>query len=175
MGAIAQTLTAPHAPLVMYAEKLLVGVKPDQFARQPRGKDGIINTNHPAFIYGHLSIYPTMILGIAGVESAGLTNPDGFDALFTHETICKDDPAGSIYPPMEAITSHFFKAYNTLFEKVAELSDEHLAAPHGQEGEFFQKFPSRAAVIAFMAGPHPFIHIGQMSAWRRCMGLGPAM
>lgn len=174
MGAIAQALTAPHKPLIGYAEKLLVGVKPEQFARQPMGKDGIIDTNHPAFIFGHLSIYPTMILGIAGVKDPGFVNPEGFDGLFSHETTCKDDPDGSIYPAMEAVTSHFFTAYNGLFAKVAELSDKHLAAPHGQEGEFFQKFPSRAAVIAFMAGPHPFVHIGQMSAWRRCMGLGSA-
>ena len=174
MGALAQALTAPQGPLMMYAEKLLDGVTPDMFARMPVGKDGVINTNHPAFCLGHMSTYPAFICGLAGIEDAGITNPEGFDKLFSHEATCQDDPDGSIYPSMEVITSHFFNAHKTMFAKLAECSDEQLAAPHGQEGDFFAKFPNRAAVIAFMVGPHPFTHIGQMSAWRRCMGLGSA-
>jgi len=174
MGALAQTLIASQGPLTMYGEKLLVGVTADQFARQPVGRGGIINTNHPAFIYGHLSTYPAFILNILGIQDPGCTNPDGFDKLFSHEATCQDDPDGSIYPAMEAITSHFFRAHKCMFAQIAELPDEQLAAPHGQTGDFFAKFPSRAAVTAFLVGPHPFTHIGQMSAWRRCMGLGSA-
>jgi hypothetical protein len=174
MGTLAQVVTASQAPLKMYAEGLLKGVTADTFARMPTGPNGIITTNHPAFILGHLSIYPVMIMKIVGVEDFALTNPDGFDALFSHETTCKDDPDGTIYPAMETVTSYFFEVYDAMFARLAELSDEQLAAPHGMEEEFFAKWSSRAAVAAFMVGPHPFLHIGQMSAWRRCMGLGSA-
>lgn len=174
VGAIADILTASQGPLQMYAEKLLVGVNADQFARKPVGKDGVIDTNHPAFIFGHVSIYAPWLLKIIGVEDPGFANPEGFDDLFSFNATCQDDPDGTIYPAMDTITSYFFDAHKRMFAKVAELSDDYLAAPHGQEDEFFQTFPSRGALVAFMAGPHPFTHIGQMSAWRRCMGLGSA-
>ena len=174
MGAIAQILTSSQEPLASYAEKLLVGVSADRFARQPIGRDGIINTNHPAFILGHLSIYPVWILSIVGVDDPGFTNPEGFDELFSFNATCRDDPDGSIYPAMDAITAHFFDANTRMFDQLAGLSDEQLLAPHGQEDEFFAKFPSRAAFAVFMIGQHTFSHIGQLSAWRRCEGLGSA-
>lgn len=174
MGAIADTLCAAEKPLMMYAEKLLVGVTPEQFARQPMGKSGLINTNHPAFAYGHMSTYPAWICTIAGVAEPGFANPEGFDALFSHEAVCRDDPEGTIYPSMDAVTGHFFDSHRRLFAHLRGLSDQKLSEPHGQEGDFFKGFPTRAAVVAFMVGPHPFTHIGQVSAWRRCMGLGSA-
>ena len=173
MGTLAQVVTASQMPLKSYAEGLLKGVTPDIFARMPTGPDGMIVTNHPAFILGHLSIYPAFVMQFCGIEDSGITNPEGFDALFTHETICKDDPEGTIYPAMEVVTSHFFTAHEVAFARLAELSDEQLTAPHGLEDEYFAKWPTRAEVAAFMVGPHPFLHIGQLSTWRRCMGLGP--
>ncbi|VAX41907.1 hypothetical protein MNBD_PLANCTO03-1186 [hydrothermal vent metagenome] len=174
MGNLAPIVTASSMPLMMYAEGLLKGITPDIFARMPTGPDGIITTNHPAFIFGHLSIYPVMIMKICGVEDFAITNPDGFDELFTHETICKDDPEGTIYPAMEAVTTHFYAAHKAMFARIAELSDEQLSEPHGMEDEFFAKWPSRGAAASFMAGSHTFLHIGQLSTWRRCMGLGSA-
>lgn len=174
MGAIAQTLVGAQGPLMMYAEKLMAGVTPAMFARQPVGKDGVINVNHPAFNFGHLSIYPAWVATMAGIENPGITNPEGFDALFSHEAVCRDDPEGTIYPSMDAVMGHFYDAHKRLFAGIAELSDAKLGEPHGQEGEFFQGFANRAAIVAFMTGPHPFTHIGQTSAWRRCMGLGSA-
>jgi hypothetical protein len=174
MESLAQVLTASHKPLVSYAEKLLVGVTPERFARQPVGRDGLVNTNHPAFILGHLSIYPSWTLSIIGVEDPGFTNPGGFDELFSYDATCRDDADGTIYPAMDAVTAHFFDANARMFAAIAEMPDEHLAAPHGQADEFFQQFPSRAAFAMFMSGPHQFTHLGQLSAWRRCEGLGSA-
>jgi len=174
MGNLAPVVTASQMPLKSYAEALLKGITPDIFARMPTGPDGIITTNHPAFIFGHLSIYPAFIMKLCGVEDSGITNPDGFDKLFSHEATCQDDPDGSLYPAMEAVTSHFFAAHDTMFASITGLSDEQLAAPHGMEDDFFSKWPSRAAAAAFMVGPHPSIHMGQLSAWRRIMNLGSA-
>ncbi|MCC7387598.1 MAG: DinB family protein [Phycisphaerales bacterium] len=174
MGSLAQTVIAPQGPLLRYAEKLLEGVTPAQFARQPLGRNGIIDTNHPAFIFGHLSVYPARICAIAGITDSALANPPGFEGLFAAGSVCKDDPDGTTYPPMQEVTAHFFEGHRQMFARLAELSDEQLAAPHGQENDFSRAFPSRAALLAFYVGPHPFTHIGQMSAWRRCMGLPSA-
>lgn len=174
MGSLATTLTGAQGPMFFYAEGLLKGVKAEQFARKPQGEHGVIDTNHPAFIYGHLSTYPGRVLDMIGVEGHGLSNPAGFDEVFAAGKECRDDPDGSIYPPMEAITAHFNRGYKALFAKLAELSDEHLAKPHGLDSDFGKNFGNRAALAAFMVGPHTFMHIGQMSAWRRCVGLPSA-
>ena len=39
---------------------------------------------------------------------------------------------------------------------------------------YFSKFPTAGAMLGFYVGGHFMIHIGQMSAWRRAVGLGPA-
>lgn len=174
MGNLATTLTAPQGPLFYYAEGLLKDVPAEKFARVPTGKDGPIETNHPAFIFGHLSIYPAKVMEMLAVKDSGISNPAGFEELFSAGKECRDDPDGSIYPEMEAVTSHFFDGHRRMFAKIAELGDEHLAQPHGLTSDFAKNFPSRAAIAAFMVGPHPFSHIGQMSVWRRCMGLGSA-
>jgi hypothetical protein len=172
MGHLATTLTASQPLLMRYAEGLLKDVPPSKFARLPEGKGGLLQTNHPAFLFGHLSIYPAKTLDIVGVKNHGIRNPSGFEDLFAAGKECRDDPGGTIYPAMEVITSHFFNAHKAMFAKLAELTDDELAQPHGVESDFAKQFPTRAAFAAFLVGPHPFTHIGQMSTWRRCMGLG---
>lgn len=172
MGDLARVLVAQQGPLMMYAEGLLKDVTKEMFARQPKGPKGTIDTNHPAFVYGHLGLYPKKIMEIAGGDASGLDAPAGFADLFEAGKECRDDPTGSIYPAMETVTSQFFSSHKTLFARLAELDDAQLAAPHGLDSDFAKKFPSRAAFAGFMVGPHPFVHIGQISAWRRCMGLG---
>ena len=36
------------------------------------------------------------------------------------------------------------------------------------------KFPTNGAMLAFYVGGHFMLHMGQLSAWRRAVGLGPA-
>ena len=52
-------------------------------------KDGKpVNTNHPAFVYGHLTTYGPRILALVGKESAAEAAPAGFDALFKAGVEC---------------------------------------------------------------------------------------
>jgi hypothetical protein len=37
-----------------------------------------------------------------------------------------------------------------------------------------EMFPTLGAVVAFYLGGHVMNHLGQLSAWRRCLGLPPA-
>ncbi|MBK7405133.1 MAG: DinB family protein [Phycisphaerales bacterium] len=174
MGDLSRVLVSNQGPLTQYAEKLLKDVTPDMFARQPKGSSGVISTNHPAFVYGHLALYAKKVMEIVAGDTSGLDAPEGFTDLFEAGKECRDDPTGSIYPEMETITSFFFSAHKTMFARLAELDDAQLAAPHGIERDFAKQFPSRAAFASFLIGPHAFVHIGQLSAWRRCMGLGSA-
>lgn len=172
MGNLATTLTASQGLFFFYAEGLLKDVPPSKFARLPEGRNGLVQTNHPAFIYGHLSLYPAKTLQAVGVTDGGIVNPPGFTDLFEAGKECVHDPDGTIYPEMEVVRSHFFNAHRTMFARLAELTDEQLSQPHSVEGDFGKQFPNRAALAAFLAIGHPFTHFGQMSVWRRCMGLG---
>ena len=173
MESLATAILDQTGTMFGYAEGILKDVTPELFARKPEGKNGLINTNHPAFCFGHLAIYPARICQLAGIEDAGIAAPAGFDELFEAGKDCQDDPDGAIYPAMGVVTAAFFDGYKTAIAKLGELSDAHLAAHHGLDSEFGKRFNSRAAVANFMLGPHTFMHIGQLSAWRRCMGLGP--
>ena len=47
---------------VGYAERLIQGVRSDQFAQFAEVGGTKIESNHPAFVLGHLSIYPCRIV-----------------------------------------------------------------------------------------------------------------
>lgn len=172
MESLATAILDQTATAIGYAEGLVKDVTPQMFARKPQGKNGIIDTNHPAFCFGHLAIYPARICQLAGIEDHGITAPEGYEELFAAGKECRDDPEGSIYPTKDEIMSAYFDGLKTAVAKIGGLSDAHLAAHHGLDSDFGKRFNSRAAVVNFMIGPHNFMHIGQISAWRRCMGLG---
>ncbi len=152
-----------------YAEAILKGIQPKDFAREPKG----IHTNHPAWVFGHLSTYPDWMLQIIGKPE--LAKPrDGFEALFANKTESKDDPAGTIYPAMETITAHYFERTDAILKALAETDDATLAQPNPSEG-MKDRFPTVGSMINFMLGAHSMMHFGQISTWRRIMGLGSAM
>jgi hypothetical protein len=164
----------PGARIVRgYAERLLKDVSAGQFARTPKVEGTTIRINHPAFSYGHLALYPARMAGFLGLDHPALAAPpEGFEALFKDGTPCHDDPEGTIYPPMDRITEAFFSGMDLVLPLVAELPDERFARempdPNRRE-----RFPTVGAFATYLLLAHPQGHLGQVSAWRRCMGLGP--
>jgi len=177
MGHIAEIIVAGARGTRGYVERLLKDIQPGQFARLPRfetaDKPTVIQTNHAAWNYGHLAIYPARVLEMAGLNGSHLVAPAGFEDLFKDGTVCQDDPNGTIYPPMAAITAHYFKAHDAAIEAVAALDDAKLSASTADE-KARVNFPIIGARINFMLNNHIMMHAGQISAWRRCMGLAPA-
>ena len=152
-----------------YGQKLAEGIKPEQFAKMPEG----INTNHPAFCFGHLSIYPDMLL--EGIGRTELTKPgDGYEALFMHGVECKDDPEGTIYPSMDEIMARYAERHETLFSLLEGTSDEVFAGINPRE-QMRDMCPTLGALTSFMLLGHTAMHCGQVSAWRRIFGLGGVM
>jgi hypothetical protein len=156
------------------ADKLLAGVPDREFARHPPGAHGRIDTNHPAWIYGHLSIYPKRLAGFAGLDPAPMGVPDGWEDLFGGKSVCRDDAAGTIYPAREVIVSAFARNYAALLDSLERLPDAVYAQPVPEE-RYREAFGTVGGAAAFMTGSHVMFHLGQMSAWRRCHGLGSAM
>lgn len=155
-----------------YGQKLLTGVPADKFARFAPGESGLVESNHPAFIYGHLSLYSPRVVEQLGGDVSNLTPSDKFTEVFSKDAKCVDDPDGSIYPAMDEITERLMTSQDAAIEAVAAASDDQLTAPN--ENAMKERFTTVGSMMAFYLGGHFMIHMGQMSAWRRFMGMGPA-
>lgn len=183
MGRLAETIVSATRLTQKYAEDLLRGVEPHMFARKPTwglgGKE--IDCNHGAWIYGHLALYPPILVagmgGAGGVGGAGKTGtpavPGNFDALFKNGTRALDDPSGTLYPPMETIVRAFVDGHRAAIASLERMSDADLT--RANTGPSAERFPTVGARANFLLNNHVMSHLGQFSTWRRCMGLGSAL
>jgi hypothetical protein len=175
MGSIADAIVPAGNLSLRYAEMLLKDVKAADFARFPSVGGVTVQTNHPAFVYGHLAVYPHRVMEMLGVPKGVTAVPEGWEALFKAGVECRDDAAGTVYPAMERLVSFHKAAYEAAIAAVAGASDAQLAAANPGEGRMKEMFPTVGAVCSFIIAAHPMSHYGQVSAWRRCVGLGSAM
>ncbi len=164
------TTVIPTGKLTLgYADLLLGGITPEMFARKPEG----VETNSPAFCYGHLAIYPESLLQVIGREDLAIDASD-FEEMFGFGKACLDDPDTSRYPAMDTIVSRFRERYAVAIEAVAEVPDEVMVRENPREA-MRDRLPTIGAAAAFLLGGHAMMHLGQVSAWRRVMGLGPVL
>jgi hypothetical protein len=167
---VASALTPGFERAMGYAQALLAGVTPEIFARCPEGQGEM---NHPAFLYGHLALYPDRALPMMGRPE--LAQPrEGYEELFGPRARNQDDPGGAIYPPMDEIVGYFTERHETLKAALARTGDEVMSSETPDE-KMRQTFPTVGSGVSFLIGGHLMMHLGQVSAWRRVMGLGPAM
>ena len=157
-----------------YGERLLEGVAADSFARLANTGRSPIRSNHPAFIYGHLSLYAPQIVAQLGANAPRLDVPDEFAALFSKDATCQDDPDQKIYPSKGEVTKVFFEGYRTAAEALRAADDHVLQPPNPSGGRMTELFPTVGSLLNFYCGGHLMTHLGQMSVWRRMMGLRPA-
>lgn len=171
MGNIGKVITTATQRVAGLGAGLLKDIDASKAARMPEG----INCNHPVFVFGHLAIYPQMVMGMLGQDAGDTAVPENYKDLFLHGVECKDDTDGTIYPSLEEVTAHCTRAYATLINIVKTMDDESLLKDiEGNDG-FKDAFGTNAAMIMFLIHDHPMFHYGQVSTWRRAMGLGSAM
>lgn len=158
---------------VAYAERLLKDLTPDKFARLGRVGDELIEANHPAFLLGHLSLYPSRVVEQLGHDASAIEPTELETGLFSKDAKCVDDPQGTIYPPMSEVTVRFFAAYRAAIDAVSEADDALLKAENLNE-VMRKRFPTLGSMHAFYLGGHLMLHLGQFSTWRRIWRLPPA-
>lgn len=170
MATIADTLVPPARMTLGYADALLADISPAQFARQPEG----VNTNHPAWVYGHLGLYPDSMLTLIGRDDIAHTDDAGKE-VFGGNSVCRDDPRGDIYPPMNDIVERFRSRHEVLLGALAETDESVFTSPMPGDHPLASRLPTVGATAGFILLSHTMMHLGQVSAWRRAMGLGPCM
>lgn len=163
---------------VRMGEMQLKGVTPQIFARDPVGPHGPVRTNHAAFVFGHLALYPANICAMTGLamenDLAACAKPAGYEELFAAGKECLDDPTGKIYPSMDHITRAFFAAHEPILRALPGVAGEVLERQNPRE-QSRDRFPTVGHLVTFYLTSHIMMHMGQVSAWRRCHGLGSVM
>ncbi|TWT74718.1 DinB family protein [Allorhodopirellula solitaria] len=158
---------------VVNCKKLLKGIPSSQFGRFAEVNGQVIQSNHPAFILGHLSLYPSRVVAELGGDASAVAPTSQYEALFAASVACVDDPDATVYPAMEEITDKFFAAQQAAIEAV-KASDDALFAEENPNERMREKFATIGSMHAFYLGGHVMLHMGQLSAWRRAAGMGPA-
>jgi hypothetical protein len=156
-------------------EGLLKDIDSATAAQFPDQNGQPITCNHPVFVFGHLSIYPQMVMGMLGGDTSTAAVPETYKDLFMHGVDCQHDKDNTIYPTLDEVVNNFNKAYDTLTEFAKTLDDDFLAKDiEGNDG-FKDAFGTNGVMLMFLLHDHPMFHFGQVSTWRRAMGLGSVM
>ena len=74
-----------------YAERLLKDVTPEHFARLAVSGQQVVDSNHPAFIYGHLSLYAPRIVSELGGDASSMQPTELFELRFSKDATCVDE------------------------------------------------------------------------------------
>jgi len=151
-----------HSRLIDYARKLTIDIQPDQMAFQPHP-----GMNHPAWILAHLNVYVPVLEKII----LGEMFPDPKDSAFGIGS--EISPDLSDYPEQEKLYETFFKgnekAAALLSEKGPAVFNEPTKLPRWQDS-----MPTAGHALGYLMLGHQGIHLGQLSAWRRVVGMPPA-
>jgi len=150
-----------------YAEKLVGDIPAEQFATLPAK-----NINHPAWCIGHLGLYADRVFELVGRPE--LASPDpALVELFKAGTPCTDEPGR--YPAKDVLVKRFKSRWELVATVLPEVSDEHFHAPNPMEGRMKEMLPTIGAAVTFLCASHHMMHLGQISVWRRLVGLGSVM
>jgi hypothetical protein len=166
-GTIAEYLLVPFRRTLVYADLLVNDIPADKFAYMP-----VPTLNHPAFNMGHLSLYPNRIFVMIGQPELVVEKP-GYSDLFRAGVACVADKGQ--YPRKDDILEYFRERYAVLNDVIAQTPDEVFARENPLEGRMREIFPKVGIGVNFMLNNHLMSHLGQISAWRRVIGLGSVM
>ena len=106
-----------------YGEMLAADVEAKDFGRLAQVEGRVIDSNHPAWVYGHLCLYAPRVLEDLGVDASDIAVPDTWTVLFDQQSRCEDDSDGIRYPSKEELVDHFLKAYRRAGEVVLATPD----------------------------------------------------
>lgn len=152
-----------------YAKSLIKDLSDDQMTSIPaEGLD-----NHPAWTLGHL------VSGSADLArdlGAKFEMPDQWEELFLRQgpgDPKKPDPDKRKYPSKQLLIAELENQHNKVKHLLQDVEEAKLDEPLAWR--FSNFMPTLRDVVAFMCINHESMHLGQLAAWRRSMGLESAL
>lgn len=151
-----------------YGEKLCADIPADKFGHMP-----MKGVNSALFNMGHLAIYPEFVLGMIDRKDLVQAVDPTWEALFKNGSPCLEQDGR--YPEKQPIMERFKARYAAVADVLPSVSDDLFAKPNPMGGRMTEILPTIGAAVMFMCGSHLQMHLGQVSAWRRVIGLGSVM
>ncbi len=131
------------------------------------------NMNHAAWVFGHLGQYPATILSLIGRDDlAAVHNHSTWAEWFGFGSVCVADDAR--LPSGRELVAAWSAATRATITALQEADDSTLLAPQTIE-RWKERWPVKVQGVNFLMCAHSMFHLGQLSAWRRTMGLPSAM
>jgi len=121
--------------------------------------------NHPAWIIGHVVFSCQAMGGEIGLEP---WLPENWGILFG--TGSKPGGDEHSFPSKEALLEALAKAEDTLASRLNSMSEKSLLEPLPDE-ECRELLPTVGHALVHILSGHTGLHIGQLTVWRRAMGL----
>ncbi len=143
-----------------YLKMLLDDIPEEQMCRQPGGM-----VNHPAWTLPHLVTGSEFAAKLLGLESS---MPEDWWTKYGRGSEPVDE--ASAYPSKaEAMTA--LEKQHARVSEALEGVDPALLDETMPNEEFRQIMPTIGDGLMFLLGTHEAGHLGQITAWRRAMGL----
>ena len=152
-----------------YSCKLIEDLTEEQMTIKP----GAGLDNHPAFTIGHLVTgYANLVNNLTG----NYILPEGWKEIFLRSG--PGDPTlpnadASVYPSKKELLAELEIQKNRALDIISKLPEEKLNANF--DWRFSSFFPTYRDRIIFLCVNHAAMHLGQLAAWRRAMGLPSAL
>lgn len=148
-----------------YTNRLVADLSPDKMALQPNGVTGK-PMNHPAWVLGHLAFVADFYAGVLGGDPP--TAPKHWADLFGMNSA--PQPDASKYPAKDELLKALVDGRSRLTAVARAKPADFWLQPVADEKRR-ARFANNAALAVHMLVNHDAIHLGQLSAWRRALGL----
>jgi uncharacterized damage-inducible protein DinB len=145
--------------------KLVADLSDDQLCAQPAPK-----TNHAAWVLGHLLLVDYSFLKTIGGPDLPAWIDDAFRATYGG----KSEPVAdrSHYKPKQFYIEKLLAVREQIYTRLNQLTPADLDQPHPDPARR-ERMPTVGHAITFYGTWHEAYHSGQLSAWRRVLGLPP--
>lgn len=150
--------------LVGYSKMLVGDLDDERLAEQPTP-----GVNHPAWILGHLTVVAHRAMSLI---SGGETDlPESWKTLFGPGSKLTANRAD--YPFKAELLPALEESYEALQRMILEATPEQLSRP-STHARTKAMLPEQKDLLAFLLTGHMGLHLGQLTTWRRMIGL-PAL
>ena len=148
--------------LMTYCQLLTADIAEERMTEQP-----LPDVNHPAWILGHLAFSADVAVGLLSGEK---TMSADWLELFKPGSVLR--AARDEY----AAKAELLKAVEANFQRARDFatfaSVEQLGRPNANP-RMKEALPTVKNAVSFLLTGHLGIHLGQLSAWRRMIGMAP--
>ena len=144
--------------------KLVADLSEKQMVAQPAA-----HMNHPAWVLGHLLLVEYNFLRLVN-NGQGPQAEAGWAEVYGMKSV--PSPEGAKYVGKEIYLAKLVELRAQIIARLKVMSPEDFAQPHPDPARR-ERFPTIGHAAMFYSTWHEAYHAGQLSAWRRALGLPP--